>query len=308
MKKNTLSLVVGVIVVVIFGFLLFSFQVRQTEVAVVTQFGKFSPPITTPGLYFRLPPPIQRVYKFENRVQNFEKKFEQTQTKDSKIILITVFAGWKIADPAQFLVRFDGDPAKAEQTLENLIRSAKNGIVGQYNFSDLVSPNPENLKFDKIEADMLNYVKPLAQKEYGIDVTLLGIKQLGLPESVTTKVFARMKAERERLVKQLTAEGDSEATRIRAEAKQKREEILAEAKGRAEIIRGQGDREAAKSYAVFEQEPDLAIFLLRLKALEESLKERSTLILDQQTPPFDMLSGGGMEPSVKSSKNKRFEP
>ena len=108
-----------------------------------------------------------------------------------------------------------------------------------------------------------------------------------------------MKAERERLVKQLVAEGESEATRIRAEAKQKREEILAKAKGEAEIIRGQGDREAAKSYAVFNENPDLAIFLMRLKALENSLKDRSTLILDQQTPPFDMLSGAGVNDTKK---------
>lgn len=299
MKKNTLSLVVGVIVVIIFGFLLFSFQVRKTDVAVVTRFGKFSDPITTPGLYAKLPWPIERVYKFENRTQNFEKKFEQTQTKDSRIILVTVFAGWKISDPAIFLRSFDGDPVKAEGTLENLIRSAKNGVIGQYNFSDLVSPNPEALKFDQIEKEILSDVQKLAKDQYGIDVTLLGIKQLGLPENVTTKVFERMKAERERLVKQLTAEGESEATRIRAEARQKREEILAKAKGEAEIIRGQGDREAAKSYTVFKQEPELAIFLLRLKALELSLKERSTLILDQQTPPFDMLSGAGVEASKK---------
>jgi modulator of FtsH protease HflC len=301
MKKNTLSLVVAIILVVVFAFLLFSFQVRQTQVAVVTQFGKFSEPITAPGLYFKMPWPIQRVYKFENRTQNFEKKFEQTQTKDSRIILITVFAGWKISDPAKFLTSFDGDAAKAEVKLENLIRSAKNGIIGQYNFSDLVSPDPAALKFDQIEKEMLANVQELAKKEYGVDVVLLGIKQLGLPENVTTKVFARMKAERERLVKELTGEGEKEAAIIRAEAKQKREEIIAEARGKAEIIRGEGDREAAKSYAVFKQEPDLAIFLLRLKALEVSLKDRSTLILDQQTPPFDMLSGGGWEANDKKA-------
>ncbi|HEY1173982.1 MAG TPA: protease modulator HflC [Verrucomicrobiae bacterium] len=299
MKKNTLSLVVGILLVIVFAFLLFSFQVRQTQVAVVTQFGKFSAPQTQPGLYFKLPWPIQQVYKFENRLQNFEKKFEQTPTKDSRIILITVFAGWKIADPAKFLTSFDGDAAKAEEKLENLIRTAKNGVIGQYDFADLVSADPKTLKFDEIEKKMLEAVQPLAKEQYGVDVVLLGIKQLGLPENVTTKVFARMKAERERLVKQLTSEGEKEAAIIRAEAKQKREEIIAEARGKAEIIRGEGDREAAKSFAVFKQEPDLAIFLLRLKALEASLKDRSTLILDQQTPPFDMLSGGGWEANDK---------
>jgi hypothetical protein len=42
---------------------------------------------------------------------------------------------------------------------------------------------------------------------------------------------------------------------------------------------------------VFQQNPELANFLLRLNALEQSLKERSTLIFDQRTPPFDLFSG-----------------
>jgi len=35
----------------------------------------------------------------------------------------------------------------------------------------------------------------------------------------------------------------------------------------------------------------LASFIFRLNALESSLKERSTLIFDQQTPPFDLFRG-----------------
>jgi hypothetical protein len=35
----------------------------------------------------------------------------------------------------------------------------------------------------------------------------------------------------------------------------------------------------------------LANFVFRLTALEGSLKDRSTLILDQHIPPFDLFSG-----------------
>ena len=40
MKRNILTLVIGAVLVVIFALLLFIFQVRQSEVAVVTTFGK----------------------------------------------------------------------------------------------------------------------------------------------------------------------------------------------------------------------------------------------------------------------------
>ena len=48
-------------------------------------------------------------------------------------------------------------------------------------------------------------------------------------------------------------------------------------------------------YKVFEEKPELAIFLMQLKALEESLKERTHLILDTQTPPLNLL-GGAAQP------------
>lgn len=40
MKRNPLTLVIGLVLILIFGLLLFTFQVRTTEVAVVTTFGK----------------------------------------------------------------------------------------------------------------------------------------------------------------------------------------------------------------------------------------------------------------------------
>jgi modulator of FtsH protease HflC len=290
LKQSKLSIVTGIVLLLIFGFLLFTYQVRQTEVAVVTTFGRFTASHTKPGFKGRLPWPIQKVYKFENRLQTYEKKFEQTTTKEGRPLLVTVYVGWRIGDAKTFLERFDsGDVLKAEASLENLVRNAKNAVIGQHSFSELISTRPEEVKFDAIEAEMLAAIKDKASSEYGIEISLLGLKQLGLPEGITGKVFERMQEERQRLVKKFNAEGDKEAETIRAEANRKREEILAQADARATEIRGQADAEAAKHLAVFEQNPELAVFIFQLKALEASLRERSTLILDQNTPPFNML-------------------
>jgi len=99
-----------------------------------------------------------------------------------------------------------------------------------------------------------------------------------------------MRAERQRLVKQYQNEGEAKAIEIRSEADRKRAEILSEADARATRIRGEADAEAAKSYVTFEQNPELAIFLLRLQALENATKERATLILDEKTPPLNLLN------------------
>jgi membrane protease subunit HflC len=293
MKKNPITLITGAVLVVLFFFMLFSYQVRETEVAVVTTFGRYSRSITEPGFRFRLPWPIEKVYEFDKRLQNFESKYEQTLTADQNNIVAQVYVGWRIADPRIFLERFNGDVQEAQRTLEPVIRNAKAEVLGAHLFSDLVSTNTGAVTFDRIEEEMLARIRQQAETLYGMKIELVGIKRLGLPESITTSVFERMRAERQRLVATFETEGEREARIIRATADGQAAEILAQAKAEAIRITGEAELKAQEFYEVFEQKPDLAIFLLQLKAMEEALKERTHLILDSQTPPLNLLSGAG---------------
>ena len=62
MKKNLLTIVISAVLALIFVLLLFVFQVRQSEVAVVATFGKPVATYTNAGAYFKMPWPIQKVY------------------------------------------------------------------------------------------------------------------------------------------------------------------------------------------------------------------------------------------------------
>jgi modulator of FtsH protease HflC len=295
MKRNPITMITGAVLVILFLFMLFSYQVRETQVAVVTTFGRYSRSVTEPGFRLRLPWPVEKVYEFDKRLQNFESKHDQTITKDSINIIAQVFVGWRIADPRIFLERFGGDLLEAQRTLEPVLRNAKSEVLGTHAFSDLVSTNGGELTFDRIEQEMLGRVRQQAEGLYGMKIELVGIKRLELPESITTSVFDRMRAERQRLVRSYQTEGDREAKIIRANADGLANEILANAKAEAIRITGGAELTAQEYYSVFEQKPELAIFLMQLKALEESLKERSHLILDAQTPPLNLL-GGATQP------------
>ena len=290
MKKTRLSFAVGALLLLVFLALLFCFQVRTTEVAVVTTFGRYSRDAEA-GLHFRLPLPIQQVHRYDRRLRNYERNFEQNLTRDGKNLLITIYVGWRISDPRKFLELFNGDSIKAEEALGNLVRNAKNGVIGNYNFSDLISPNPKDVKFSQIEADMLREIQTAARATYGLEVDLVGIKQLGLPEGITTKVFERMRAERDRLVKQYQGEGAARALEIRSQADRQRDELLAHAEADALRIEGDALAQASKELKVLEENPDLAIYNLQLNALKKALQGRSTLILDQKTTPFNLLTG-----------------
>lgn len=293
MKRNLLTLVIGAVLILVFALLLFMFQVRQSEVAVVTTFGKPTRPLTKPGPYFKWPWPIQKVYKFDQRIQSFEDKFTEDLTADGNNLNTMVYVGWRITEPEVFFPKFAGGSVmEAEKMLEGILRSGKSGVVGRHPLSDFVNANEAELKFDAIEVEIKEFVQSQLQtNNCGIQIEFLGIKKLGLPESVTQNVFERMTSERQVLVSKSQNEGEAEAQNIRSAANRKAAELLANAEGQATRIRGLGEAAAAEFLPVFQQNPTLANFLLRRDALEQSLNERSTLIFDQRTPPFDLFQG-----------------
>ncbi len=290
MKRSPITLITGGILLLIFGCMLFTYQVRQTELAVVTTFGRYAGSETNAGFGFRWPWPIQRVYQFDRRLQIFESKFDQAITADQINLIAKVYVGWRIAGNGRiYLERFNGDLAAVERTLEPVVRNAQREVIGQHDFGDFVSTNVAELQFDRVEQEMLARVKQSTQDDYGIEFEILGIRQLGLPESITTTVFERMRKERERLAAKYQSEGDRDAKIIKGEADGQANEILARARAEAQRILGDAEVQAQEYYKVFEKNPELAVFLFQLKSLEQSLKERSHLILDQQTPPFNLL-------------------
>ena len=290
MKRNTLLVAVGLLVAALFVLLQVLFTVREGEAVVVTTFGKPVRAITAAGLNTRWPWPVQRIYRFDNRVHTLEGAFEETLTRDGKNILVAVYAGWRIQSPVQFLERI-GSIEQAERNLDALLRSQKNAVLGQFVFAGLINTNAAAVQFDQIEQQMLAAVQPESLARYGIEVQFLGIRKIGLPESITEKVFARMKAEREEIAERYRSEGEGEAIKIRAAADSERNQLLAQAEADAKRIRAEGDAKAAEHYQVFEKNPELAMFLRKLEVLELTLQKKSTVILSSDTEPFDLLQG-----------------
>ena len=292
MKRNILTVVIGAVLIIIFALLLFVFQVRQSEVAVVTTFGKpTAHPYDQPGAYFKWPWPIQKVYKFDQRVQNFEDKYSENLTADNNNLLTSVYVGWKISDAKSFFPKFAGGSVPAAQRmLESMLRSAKSAVIGSNVLSSFVNADPKQLKFDEIEQEIQRSVQSQLQtNNYGIELEFLGFKKIGLPESVTQAVFQRMTSERQILISLAQFEGAAEAQKIKSAADRQASEVVNNAVADATRIRGEGEAEAAKVLPVFQQNPELANFLLRISALQQSLNQRSTLIFDERTPPFDLF-------------------
>jgi membrane protease subunit HflC len=301
MNRNFLTVVIGAVLILIFALLLFVFQVRKSEVAVVTTFGKPVRNLTEPGAYFKWPWPVQKVYKFDQRTQNFEDKFSENLTADSITLLTSVYVGWKISDAATFFPKFAGGSVPAAQRmLESTLRSAKSAVISRHTLSEFVNADPKELKFNAIEEEIQKAVEAQLQtNNCGIRLEFLGFKKIGLPESVTQAVFARMTSDRQILINKYTYEGEAEAQKIKSAADRQASEVVNNAVADATRIRGEGEAEAAKVLPVFQQNPELANFLLRIDALQQTLNQRSTLIFDERTPPFDLFTGIPASSSAK---------
>lgn len=291
MKRNIPMIFLGVLIAAVFALLQVVFTLRQGEVAVLTQLGRPVRALTEAGLYLRWPWPIQRVYRYDNRTRTLQGSFEETLTQDGKNVLVALYAGWRISDPITFLERV-GTIEQAESNLDGLLRTYKNAAVGQLTFAQLVNIDPSALRADQIEQTVLHAVQPEALRRYGVDVRFVGVRRIGLPEAITQSVFERMRAERQALADRYRSEGEGEAIRIRAQADSERDQLLAQAEADARRSRAEGEAAAAGFFQVFEKSPELATFLRKLDALEETLREKSTVVLSSDTEPFDLLRGG----------------
>jgi len=295
MKNNLLTIIISAVLAVIFVLLLFTFQVRTSEVAVVTTFGRTTREITEPRAFpfFKWPWPIQKVYKLDKRIQNFEDKFTETYTADNNNLLTQVYIGWHISDAKAFFPRFaGGSTLAAERLLEDIVTAAKQDRIGKHPLGDFVNADPKQLKFDAIEGEIKAAAQAqLASQNCGISIDYLGIKKLGLPESVTQSVFDRMTAERKGLADKLEATGLAEARIIKSSADLSASKVISSAESKAREIRASGETVAAGLLPVFQQNPELANFLSSLETLEASTKEKTTLILDSRTAPFNLFTG-----------------
>lgn len=290
MKRNFLTLTVAFVLIVVCILLLFVYQVRKSEVAVVTRFGKIDRVKTEPGPGLCWPWPIEKVYKLDQRIQNFEGKYEQFKLPDQNIILLSVYVGYRIENPTDFFAKFNyGSIPEAEKTLEDMVRNAKNEVAGQHDFSDFVSTDPHRMKFAEIENQILQKVqKQVHDNKYGLEIKFVQIRKIGLPESVTQNVFDRMTSERQYYIAKITGQGELESSKIRSAADSKAAILLSDAEAQSFTIRGQGEAEMMKSLAILQQNPALAKFNMDMDALEPFLR-KATLVLDQSSSPLQWL-------------------
>lgn len=267
------------------------FTVRETEFALVTQFGRPVRTVAEAGLSYKLPL-IHQVKFFDRRLRVYNPPRSEFLTRDKKNLSIDSYALWRIADPETFLQTV-GNEASAEMRLHDLVWAGLAASIAGHNLDEIISPVPEDVQTREMLDELTASSGAAALERYGIRVVDVRLKRLNLPEQNKQSVYARMRAERERIARQYRAEGEEQALRIRAEADREKEEILAKAYKKAEITRGEGDAEAARIYGqAYSRNPSFYKLTRTLETYKQTLDDRTTVILSSDSEFLRLLTRG----------------
>ncbi len=279
-------LLIGLGLVVVFALAQTAFTLGEGEQGMIVQFGEPKRILQEPGLYFKVPV-VQNLARFEKRVLTTDARTAEYLTLDKKRVLVDHVSRWRIQEPLEFY-RSVRDQQRAMARLDDLISARLRQETAKHNFLDFVR--------EKREAIMAVVTKDTREtaKAFGIEVLDVRIKGLDLPQEVQASVFARMRAERERIAKRYRAEGEERAREIRAGADREREVILATAYETSQKLSGEGDAQAAAIYAqAFGQDPEFYAFTRRLQAYEKILSTGTTLVLPPDSELLRYLQNPG---------------
>ena len=283
-------LVIGLALIGVVAVYLSLYAVRETEFVLVTQFGRPVRTVSNAGLHAKWP--FQSVLRFDRRLRIYNPRPSEFLTREKKNLLIENYVAWRIADPDRF-VQSVGDPLAAEMRLHDIIWSGLSASFGSENLDSLTAVSATSLHTNPMMDTLTEAADRAALAQYGIRVVDVRIKRLNFPEQNKQNVFARMRAERERIAMQYRAEGEEQALSIRADADRVKEEILSAAYKQAESIRGEGDAEATRIYgAAYSKNPRFYKLLRTLDSYKKTLDDKTTVILSSDSELLKVLTHG----------------
>jgi len=263
--------------------------VQETEFVLVTQFGRPLYMIGQAGLHFKWA--FQSASYFDRRLRIYNPRPSEFLTRDKKNIVVDSYVAWKIQNPDRFLQSV-GDSQAAEMRLHDIVWSGLSAALGGHDLDSLVSAGGKVGNSDLMDR-LTALTDRAALEQYGISVVDVRIKRLNLPEQNKQSVYARMRAERERIARQYRAEGEEQALSIRADADRLKAEILSTAYKEAEKTRGQGDAESTRIYGqAYTKNPRFYKLLRTLEAYKKVLDDKTTAVLSSDSELLKVLTKG----------------
>lgn len=264
------------------------FIVKETERAVMLQFGELVNADIEPGLHVKIPW-VNNVRKFDARIQTEDATPQRFLTLEQKALDVDSYAKWRIIDVGQFYISTRGNVGTAGNLLAQRINDGLRDEIGARTLIEVVAGER-----DQLMLDLTAELNESTASDIGIEVIDVRVKRIDLPDDVRSSVYDRMITERNREAQEIRSRGDELAIGIRADADRQVVIYEAEAYRDAEQIRGEGDASATGIYAeAYSKDEEFFAFTRSLNAYRETFSSKNdVLLLDPDSDYFKYLKDG----------------
>jgi membrane protease subunit HflC len=270
--------------IVLFTLSMMFYIVDETESVVVTQFGRPVKTIREPGLYVKLPEPVQTIKRFDDRLIVSESSESEVLTSDKKNLVVDYYVVWRIDDPLAFMQSVVNEKG-ANYRISDIVYSELRRQLGLNEFKDIIS-----LKRDEINRRVVQASDDKVRM-YGMRIIDVRLRRINFPYQNLAHVYDRMRSERAMIANRYRSEGEETALKVRAEADRMKTTILSQAYNNASKIIGGADAEATSIYGLaYAVDPEFYRFMRTLEAYNRILpNERNVLIMSSDSELFRYL-------------------
>lgn len=246
-----------------------------------------SPPVYTgTGLKFKIPF-IDNVIKYPNKLMLYESPPREVITLDRHRLYFDNTAQWRIDNPMRFYMSYN-NLNSAMTRIDDVLYSEMRLSVGRMNSYTVISDKDASGEMLLTLADTVsgNFVQA------GISVVDIRIKRTDLPVETFTSIFNRMNTERQQEAAMYRSEGEEIWLTVRSETDRNVIAITSTAQMEAEIIRGEGDRDAAHIYnEAYGANPEFFEFYNLLETYRTTVGDSSTIVIPLDSPFAKYLLG-----------------
>ena len=199
-------IVVAILLVMLAGLSMSVRIVKQYERAVIFRLGRVHGGARGPGLIVFIPF-VDRVHRVSLQIITMPIQSQGIITRDNVSVDVSAVAYYRVKDPIRSVVAIENVSSAIDQIAQTTLRS----VVGRHTLDETLS-----------ETDAINKnireILDVQTEEWGIEVTVVELKDIQLPDGMKRAMARQAEAEREKRAKIIAAEGEALAAGQLAEA------------------------------------------------------------------------------------------
>ena len=292
---------------------------KQNQFKLIRQFGRVQRIVTQPGLSFRIPF-VESVDTIPKELMLYDLPASDVITSDKKTMIVDSYVLWHVTDPLKFAQTLSCSVNNAEGRIDAIVYNAMKNTISNMKQDEVIRSRDGKMTItlDEDDTDVSNNDLVLSEEtetvveitslteeimaqidhvenQYGIEIVVVDVKKLDLPDDNKQAVYTRMISERENIAAQYTAEGRSEAKMIENTTDKEVSIMLSDAKAKAEAVVAEGEAEYMRILSDAYANPekmDLYSFVRALDAVKASISgDDKTVILSEDSPVAQIFNG-----------------